>query len=93
MTTLFDFKKPKNCIICGTDCSSISKTYKFTYNKQKMETTHYVCTECYFKHYCIYCKDLVFKSQCPGHSIVTKKGNRFTEDKNFMKEIPVEAGE
>jgi hypothetical protein len=47
----------------------------------------FVCTACYFDRYCIFCNPPELRENCPGHGITLKKGNRFSEDKKFTKEM------
>ncbi len=49
-----------------------------------------VCKKCFYEHYCSFCKTLVRKEACPGHSVTTPTTNRFMEDRQFTNELMFE---
>lgn len=44
-----------------------------------------ICTPCYIDLYCPFCSELTLKSNCTGHEIISRKENRFMEDKPFVE--------
>lgn len=63
-----------NTIIC-TECNERA-VFRFT-----------VCKECFYKIYCSFCRSLVKKEDCKGHSVVLPTTNRFMEESQFTSEL------
>jgi len=49
------------------------------------------CAPCFYREACIFCTPITYKRDCKGHDIKAERGNRFSNDKTFTKNMIFDA--